>query len=126
MVPQVVKYRLWALSLRMNPQTVTYAPRVASTTPGMADTFPKTYQLLRVVYREPTLDELKFMQASVNDVIKIWTITQVDLDQSGAPTPAMSYTLTFADGTVWTIESVKTTCMGQAFECTCRQEPLGN
>lgn len=126
MLPEVVKYRLWNLALRMNPQQPIYAPRVSASAPGTPDTFPAQYQLLRVTYRELTLDELTFMQASVNDQYRVWIITQVDLDQSGAPPPAMTYTLTFPDGSVWTIERVMNNCMNQAFECFCRLEPMGN
>src|SRR6185312_5727193 len=107
MYPQIVKYRLWNLALRMNPQAAVYGVRTVATAPGEADTFTD-YNLLRVTYRELTNDELIIASLDVSDQAKMWTIYQVDLDLSGAPVPAISYELTFADGTKWIIERVKT------------------
>jgi hypothetical protein len=123
--PETIAIDLWNMALEMNAQTAVYGVRTAATTPGAVDTFT-TYNLLRLCYRELTLDELQFMQANVNDVWRVWTILQYDLSYAGAPTPAVTYTLTFTDGSVWTIERKVSKAMNQAFECYCRQEPLGN
>lgn len=119
MVPEVVKYRIWALALRQNPQTATYAPRVSSTTASGSDTFPTTYNLLRVTYRPSTLDELALVGATLADQYAVWVICQVDLDQAGAPTPQLTYELTI-NGATWVIEKVDSVSMNQAYECLSR------
>jgi hypothetical protein len=131
MLPQRIRYRLWNLALRLNPQPATYGVRTAASAgPGATDTFT-FYNLLRVTYRELTLQELALRKAEVNDTFRVYVIYQADLDQAGiqvgmptgAPLPAMTYTLAFSDGSTWTIESVKGVAVQQAWECTCRLEP---
>lgn len=119
MNPAIIKYRLWKIALRMDPQTAAYAPRVSATTASGSDTFPKTYNLLRVVYRPATQDELTLAGATLADDYGVWTILQADLDQAGAPAPQLTYELTI-NGNVWTIEKVNPAALNQAFECLSR------
>ncbi len=119
MLPEVVKYRIWNLALRMNPQTAVYGVRQAAAAPNEADTFV-TYNLLRVTYSELTSGQLLLAKATLADDFRIWTIYQVDLDQANAPPPQRTYELTVEDGTTWVIEKVGTTAMNQAFPCWCR------
>src|SRR5690242_19327461 len=105
MVPEVVKWRVWNLALRENPQQATYAPRVSATTASGSDTFPTTYNLLRVTYRPSTQDQLTLAGATLADQYAVWVICQVDLDQANAPAPQLTYELTIS-GQTWTIEKV--------------------
>src|SRR6185437_14088704 len=120
MYPEVVKYRLWNLALRMNPQAAVYGVRTSTTQPDGTDTFT-SYNLTRVTYRELTNAEMNLAQATFADLWRVWVIYQPDLDQSRAPSPVPLYTLTFGDGTSWIIERVTQTGMNQAYECMCRQ-----
>ena len=129
MLPQIVRYRIWDLALRMNPQTATYSARVSTPTPGGTDTF-WSYGLQRLVYRELNSDEIQMAGITLDDVYKVWTICQVDLDNATplsanvgtmpAPTPQISYELTIQDNTKWTIRRVTAVAMNQAFECLCQ------
>lgn len=121
MIPEVIKYRLWNLALRKNPQTATYKIRASSSTVGTADTFT-SYNLLRVCYQPPKLDQLTFLRAMPGTQYATWTILQVDLDNSGAPNPAISYQLVI-NGQTWIIENVTLTVELQGFECLCRLAP---
>jgi len=103
----------------MNPQTATYGVRTAATTASGADTFTN-YDLQRLVYRELTQAEAAMAGVTLADQWKVWTITQVDLDQASAPPPQATYQLTIQDGTLWEIEKVYINVILQAYECTCR------
>lgn len=126
MIPQVLKYRLWNLALRMNPQQGTLnvrtsiAGNTAATDDG-PDTFT-SYSLLRVTYTDDlTSAELAVTQATIADVWRSFMLYQVDLDQAGAPQPVPLQTLTFADGTTWVIEKVTGTALNQAWRCLARK-----
>lgn len=120
MLPQVVKYRIWNLALRMNAQMATYSARTVSIATGGADSL-KAYSLLRVTYDEPSNDEIAMVGGTFGDVYAYWTICQVDLDLSGAPAPNIGFELTFSDGTTWIVRNVKQLAMRQAFRCLCQQ-----
>lgn len=118
MYPQVVKYRLWQMALRMDAQSAVYKVRQAASSVGTADSF-ESYQLLRVVYQPPTVAELNFAQATLADQYGKWTILTPDLDQAQAPVPQVTYELVIGSNT-WIIERINNTCLMQAFECLCR------
>lgn len=127
MVPEVVKWRIWNLALRMNPQQAIYNTRVASGTVGVPDTFI-SYQLQRLVYRPAKWYELQLLDAEVSDQYQVWTITAVDLETATplppadasppAPIPQASWTLTI-NGQTWIIVKVTPQNMNQSYECMC-------
>ena len=132
MQTQVVKYRIWNLALRMNPQQATYSSRTLATTPAGKDTFTR-WVLTRVVYQPLNKSEEAMVagNATLADVTKKWVITQVDLEQAititpddaGQPAlpPQIGFELAFDDGTTWVIRKVNIAPIGQAFECYCAQ-----
>lgn len=122
MNPLLLKYRLWRLALRMNPQPGTLNARAASLSIGTPDSFPASYNLLRLTYKPPKLEQLRFANAVAGTQYGVWTILTADLDQAGAPPPAITWTLVIG-GQTWLIENIDITAMQQAYECLCRLAP---
>src|SRR6185437_10657751 len=109
MLPQVIKYRLWAMALRMNPQQGTLNVRTAASTVGNADSFT-SYNLLRLVYKPPTLEQLRFVSVDLGTQYGVWTILTVDLSQANAAPPALNWELVI-NGQTWIIEKIDLTAM---------------
>lgn len=112
------KRRLYDLALRSDPKACTYRVRQATNTVGSTDTF-QDYSLQRLTYRPATQDELILAQATLNDLFVVWTITQFDLDQVGAPAPQVSYILVI-EGRSWVVERATEVDLFQSWECLCR------
>lgn len=126
MIPQVVKYQVWNLALQMNPQPAIYLTRVPTETPspGGSDS-QSVYSLLRVTYDDLNRDEIAMAGATLEDALYVFVIYQVDLDNSNAPAPKISYQLSFSSGpfagTTWTMVKVPPITLNAAFRCVCQQ-----
>lgn len=119
---QLVKYRIWRMALRMNPQPATFQARMSlAGNSGTADDGidgSTSYNLNRVTSTdELTSAELAITQAAVGETTRLWIVYQVDLDQADAPQPVPLQSLTFSDGTTWIIQKVSGTAMNQAWRC---------
>lgn len=111
--------RLYDLAIRMDYKPATYQVRQTSNTPRSytGDTF-QNYKLTRVTYRPATQAELLLVNATLNDLIVVWTIYTYDLGLSKAPVPQVSYLLIIESQT-WMINKATNTDLNQSWDCIC-------